>query len=230
MIATHNRDCLPEMMLMRDNQFDLAIVDPMYGLKENSYRNDPTATKLAKVTEDNNHIWAYDAPDKEYFDQLLRVSKNQIIWGGNYFAHMLPPSSGWIVWDKVNQSSNYADFELAWTSFRRGGRLFRFMWNGMLQGSPADGSRMQGNKKLNEKRIHPCQKPVQLYKWLLTKYANKNDIILDTHLGSASIAIACLEMDYSLSGYEIDIQVFDNLTERITEHKELLKTKPLKLL
>lgn len=229
-IALYNRDCLPELMLMKDNQFDLAIVDPMYGLEQDSYRNNQTATKLAKVNDNNNHIWTYPAPNQEYFDQIQRVSKNQIIWGGNYFANLLPPSMGWIVWDKVNGKSTYADFELVWTSFKRGGRLYRFMWNGMCQGSIEDGSKMEGNKKKNEKRIHPCQKPVQLYKWILSKYAQKGDRILDTHVGSGSSIIACMEMDHDIAGYEIDPDVFSSMTKRIADHLEILKTKPLKLL
>jgi site-specific DNA-methyltransferase (adenine-specific) len=141
----------------------------------------------------------------------MRISKNQIIWGGNYFPVL--PSPCWIVWDKDN-SGNFADCELAWTSFNTAVRKFKWRWNGMLQ------EKMGDNK---ETRIHPTQKPVALYKWLLKNYAKEGDKIFDSHLGSGSIAIACHDMKFSLVGCEIDKDYFDAAMKRFENHKKQLQ-------
>jgi site-specific DNA-methyltransferase (adenine-specific) len=146
-------------------------------------------------------------PDKEYFQELKRVSENQILWGGNFFIQHLENTPCFIVWDKDN-SGNFADCELAWTSFGTAVRKFKYRWNGMLQ----------ENMACKEIRIHPTQKPVALYHWLLTNYAKPGQTILDTHLGSGSIAIACWDMGYSLTGYEIDQEYFDAAVKRIENH------------
>jgi len=136
----------------------------------------------------------WSVPGDDYFQELVRISCRQIIWGCNYFQY--PFGSGRIVWDKVNGNSSFSDCEIAYCSSIDTVRMFRFMWNGMCQGkSINEGYIQQGNKRLNEKRIHPTQKPVALYKWLLSNYANAGDTILDTHLGSGSICIACDELD-----------------------------------
>jgi site-specific DNA-methyltransferase (adenine-specific) len=146
-------------------------------------------------------------PAKEYFEELKRVSVNQIIFGGNYFIDHLHNTSCIIVWDKDN-SGNFADCELAWTSFKTATRIFRFRWNGMLQ----------QDMKNKEVRIHPTQKPRQLYQWLLKNYAKPGDKILDTHLGSGSSAIAAYEMGFDFTGYEIDADYFQAASERLERH------------
>ena len=177
-----------------DKYFDLAIVDPPYGIGENGDKNH-TRSKLAEAKNykafSGNDI---EPPDKEYFEELFRVSKNQIIWGANHFISKMPfDSSCWVVWDKDN-TGNFADCELAWTSFDSAVRKFKYRWNGMLQ----------ENMKDKEYRIHPTQKPVALYEWLLNRYAKPNDIILDTHVGSASSLIACHNTNHKFVGFELD--------------------------
>ena len=157
-------------------------------------------------------------PGKEYFDELLRVSKNQIIWGVNYFDYSF--GSGRIVWDKVNGQSSFSDCELAYCSLHDSTRLFRYMWNGMMQGkSISEGHIQQGNKKLNEIRIHPTQKPINLYRWLVQKYARKGDKILDTHVGSASSLIAFEEAGFEYVGFEKDPIMFEKAKNRLEEYK-----------
>ena len=146
--------------------------------------------------------------EKSYFDELLRISKNQIVWGGNYFCSMLPTSQCWIIWDKQHpEGIDFADCELAWTSFNKASRIFRFMWNGMLQ----------GDMKHREDRIHPTQKPVALYSWLLNKFANKDDIILDTHVGSASSLIACHRTNHKFVGFELDEYYYNLANKRLLD-------------
>ena len=153
-------------------------------------------------------------PDKEYFDELMRVSKNQIIWGANHFISKIPYDSHcWIVWDKENGDNDFADCELAWTSFDTAVRRFRFRWAGMLQGDMAN----------KEFRIHPTQKPVALYQWILSKYAKQGDKILDTHLGSGSSRIACYNGGYDFWGYEIDKEYFEKQEQRFENHTSQLR-------
>ena len=191
----YNMDCMQGMKEFPDKYFDLAIVDHPYGIGENGDTNH-TRSKLAKA-KDYKAFSGNDLkpPDKEYFDELFRVSKNQIIWGANHFISKIPyDSSCWIIWDKDNGDNDFADCELAWTSFDSAVRKFKYRWNGMLQ----------ENMKNKENRIHPTQKPVALYEWLLSKYAKPNDIILDTHVGSASSLIACYNTNHKFVGFELD--------------------------
>jgi site-specific DNA-methyltransferase (adenine-specific) len=192
-----------------DKYFDLAIVDPPYGIGEDGAKNHSRggATKPTMYTPKN---WDSSTPKKKYFVELIRVCKNVIIWGANHFIENIPNqnSSCWIVWDKQN-TGDFADCELAYTNFNSAVRLFAFRWNGMLQ----------GNMKNKELRIHPTQKPVALYKWLLDKYAKQGDKILDTHLGSGSIAIACHDYGFDLTACELDKEYFDKSMERINNHK-----------
>lgn len=157
-----------------------------------------------------------ESPSPEYFSELFRVSKNQIIWGANHFISKLPSdtidSSCWIVWDKDNGKNDFADSELAWTSFNSAVRNFRFRWQGMLQ----------EDMKNKEFRIHPTQKPVKLYEWLLSNYAKQGDKILDTHLGSGSIAIACDKMGFELTACEIDEEYYNGAVKRLKFHQEQL--------
>ena len=210
-IELHNVDCMEYMKSCKDKQFDLAIVDVPYGLNEaagkNASRNKGFGSgesKSKKVTfskDYGNKDWDKEPPKQEYFNELFRVSKNQIIWGANHFIERINKNSScWIVWDKDNGESDFADCELAWTSFKTAVRKFEFRWNGMLQ----------GNMKNKEIRIHPTQKPVELYRWLLTNYAKEGDTIFDSHLGSGSIAIACDNLGFDLVGCEIDKEYFDN--------------------
>ena len=190
----YNMDCMQGMKEFPDKYFDLAIVDPPYGIGENGDKNH-TRSKLSKAKNykafSGNDI---EPPDKEYFDELFRVSKNQIIWGANHFIHLIPyDSSCWIVWDKDN-TGDFADCELAWTSFNTAVRKFKYRWNGMLQ----------ENMKNKETRIYPTQKPIALYEWLLSRYAKDGDIILDTHVGSASSLIACHNTNHIFVGFELD--------------------------
>ena len=190
----YNMDCMQGMKEFPDKYFDLAIVDPPYGIGENGDKNH-TRCKLAKAKNykafSGNDI---EPPSKEYFDELFRVSKNQIIWGANHFISKIPyDSSCWIVWDKDN-TGDFADCELAWTSFDSAVRKFKYRWNGMLQ----------ENMKNKEIHMHPTQKPVALYEWLLNRYAKPNDIILDTHVGSASSLIACYNTNHKFVGFELD--------------------------
>ncbi len=159
-------------------------------------------------------------PGKEYFMELERVAKYYIVWGCNYYNHVFPP--GRIVWDKCNGKSTFSDAEIAATNLFDSVRLFPFMWNGMCQGkSILEGRTMQGNKKKNEQRIHPTQKPIALYEWLLKSYAKEGWRILDTHLGSGSIAIACHELGLPLLGIEIDKQYYDGARKRLLEHQKI---------
>ena len=213
MIDLHNIDCLEAMRDMEDNAYDLAIVDPPYGIDEDGKKNHSRG-KLCNPTLYTEKNWDKKPPEVFYFDELKRVSKNQIIWGANHFIENIKNSnsSSWVVWDKDNGKTDFADCELAWTSHKRAVRKFTFTWNGMLQ----------GDMKNKEKRIHPTQKPVALYKWLLTNYAKEGDTILDTHLGSGSIAIACHDLGYDLSGYELDEEYFSKAKQRLEKHTSQL--------
>ena len=203
----HNIDCMAYMATLPDKAFDLAIVDPPYGIDVAKTGN-VGGGKLAKVTNYGAKNWDSKAPDFNYFNELKRISKNQIIWGANHFISHIPDASSscWIVWDKQN-TGNFADCELAYTSFNTAVRKFSFMWNGMLQ----------GDMKNKENRIHPTQKPVKLYEWLLTNYAEKGQKILDTHLGSGSIAIACNNLGFDLVGCELDQDYYKAACDRINQ-------------
>lgn len=191
-IELYLEDNMTGMARFPDKYFDLAIVDPPYGIGEDGSKNH-TRGKLAK-SKDYKPFAGNDikAPGPEYFEELFRISKNQIIWGANHFLGKTSPC--WIVWDKENGDTDFADCELAWTSFKTAVRKFKFKWHGMLQEDMA-------NKEI---RIHPTQKPVALYKWILEKYAKPDFKILDTHAGSFSIGIAAHQYGCHLTGFEID--------------------------
>ena len=201
MINIYNKDCLEALKEMQDNEFHLAIVDAPYGID------------IAKW--DKKEL----KPTKEYFKELFRVSKNQIIWGGNYFTNNLIETRSWLVWDKyfvkTGFSKNIDEFELAWTSFNNKAKILRYTSVGNTSGFDKN-IKVDYNYK---GKIHPTQKPVKLYEWLLMNYANEGDKILDTHLGSGSIAIACHNLGYDLEGYELDKEYFDNAMKRIKQHQ-----------
>lgn len=213
-----NADCMEEMKKIPDKFFELAIVDPPYFSgpeRRGYYGRSESTTKVKRVHYPKMDKW--EVPGRNYFDELMRVSQNQIIWGCNYFDYPFGP--GRIVWDKCNGKSTFSDAEIAYCSLHDSTRLFRFMWNGMLQGKSIDeGWIQQGNKKLNEKRIHPTQKPVALYEWLLMRYAKQGYKILDTHVGSASSIIACKKLGFDYVGYEIDEKMFMSAIARLLEY------------
>ena len=216
MINLYNKDCIKALKEMQDNQFDLAIVDPPYGIGVNKGGHSLAGNGdfkggnfNVKATKYVGGEWDNERPNEEYFKELLRGSKNVIIWGGNYFADLLPSSSCWIVWDKENVTSYQADCELAYTNFDTAVRKYRYRWWGLLQ----------EDMKNKEKRIHPTQKPIRLYEWLLMNYAKDGDKILDTHLGSGSIAIACHNLGFDLEGYELDKEYFDAAKKRLEQHQ-----------
>ena len=213
----YNIDCMEGMKLIPDKYFDLAIVDPPYfnGPNKRMYygRN---INKLPVRKKFYEPIESWDIPSKEYFEELKRVSKNQIVWGINYFDCYLGP--GLIIWDKVNGESTFSDCEVAYCSMHNKTKMFRYMWNGMMQGkSISEGHIMQGDKSKSEVRIHPTQKPVNLYKWTLLNYAKPGDKILDTHVGSASSLVACYEMGYEFLGFEKDKNMFNLANKRLSD-------------
>ena len=209
----YNQDCMEAMKKMSDNQFDLAIVDPPYGInaaKRNDWGKKRTKKSAAKQSNYKSKNWDNNVPKKIYFDELFRVSKNQIIWGVNNYPYS-NLDGGRIFWDKgVGEKWSMSDGEIAFTSKSRAVRKIKILWNGMLQ----------HDMKNKEIRIHPTQKPVKLYEWLLMKYAKEGDTILDTHLGSGSIAIACYNLGFDLTGYEIDKEYFKAAKKRIEQHKQ----------
>lgn len=209
-----NGDCVAAMRQMPDKAFDLAIVDPVYGdVTQGGYmtHNKGQRVGTGKANQKGYHagLWKQGKTGGDYFAELFRVSKNQIIWGGNYFTDNLPESQCWIVWDKMHLAERtFADCELAWSSFNRAARVFRFCWDGMIQ----------QDMKNKEERIHPTQKPVALYKWLLQNFAEPGMRILDTHLGSGSSRIAAYDLGFDFVGYEIDKTYFDQQEERFKNH------------
>lgn len=199
-------DCMEGMRQFPDKYFDLAIVDPPYGIGESGKKNG-TRSKLA-TSKDYPEFYGEDKepPGPEYFAELFRVSKNQVVWGANHFISRMPfDSSCWIVWDKETGNNDFADCELAWTSFSTAVRKYTFRWSGMLQGNMRD----------KEIRIHPTQKPVVLYEWILQKYAVPGAIILNTHVGSASSLIACTKLGFPYIGFEIHPGYYKKASERL---------------
>lgn len=204
-------DCLPQFP---DNYFDIAVCDPPYfsGPEKRQYYGRKISPIGVQRYYSPSAEWKI--PDRTYFDEVFRVSRHQIIWGCNYFDYHF--GSGRIVWDKCNGASSFSDCEIAYCSLHDSVRLFRYMWNGMMQGkSIEEGHIQQGNKKLNEKRIHPTQKPVNLYRWIAQKYIQPGWKVLDTHVGSASSLIAYDEYGIEYTGYEIDPERYRSAKERM---------------
>jgi len=200
MMNITNEDNMELMARYPDKYFDLAIVDPPYGINASSGAStNGTMRKKIASGKIKGGEWDNKTPSQEYFEELIRVSKNQIIWGGNYFD--LPPSKCFLIWDKGESiyGRDFAECEMAWGSFDKCARIYKLFPN------QAD-------------RIHPTQKPVALYKWILDKYAKQGDKILDTHLGSGSIAIACHDYKFDLTACELDKEYFDKAMQRINNH------------
>jgi site-specific DNA-methyltransferase (adenine-specific) len=206
-----NMDCVEAMKSYPDNYFELAIVDPPYNVdaSDGSFGNRGYDSKTSNLKRYANHN---KTPDKDYFDELFRISKNQIIWGSNYYPQFLH-HSGAIVWHKKTVGP-LSDCEIAFQSFNKLVKYCFFEWYGFRKGF-----------ECGESRLHPNQKPVQLYRWLLQKYAKPNDKILDTHLGSGSSRIAADMEGYNFTGYELDKDYFDEILKRFEEYK--LQTKLL---
>ena len=204
MINMMQGDCMDLMRSKPDNYYDLAIVDPPYGIGVNvsmGRRKGQKKSKHHKFSGEDKSI-----PSDNYFNELLRVSKNQIIWGGNYMTNHLAPSPCWLLWDKgFSEKVTFAQFELAWTSFKSSAKKYDF------------------NAAANLGRIHPTQKPVQLYKWLLTNYAKEGDKILDTHGGSGSICIACHDLKFDLDWIELDEEYYQLAKKRYDNHASQLQ-------
>jgi site-specific DNA-methyltransferase (adenine-specific) len=222
-----NIDCIEFMSGFPDKHFELAICDPPYGIN---------VAKMAYTQEDNRPVkqkngqiltvkklkykhgdWDKKPPSEKYFTELFRVSKHQIIWGENYLPKKF--KGGRIVWNKLTpDGTSFSDCEIAYCSIHERVRYVEYMWAGMMQGEGFNNPKIQkGDKTKNEKRIHPTQKPVALYKWLLTNYAKEGDKILDTHLGSGSSRIAAYLMGFDFYGSEIDKDYFNDMEKRFRE-------------
>ena len=198
MIRLYNQDCLDAMREMRDNEFDLAIVDPPYGLGKRTTDGGGVNSQIRFMDDIRRSNWDDEIPPDEYFDQLKRVCKNYIVWGGNYFP--LSCYRTFIVWDKENHLPTMSQVELAVTSFDKPARLVKI-------------------SSTQKDRFHPTQKPVALYLWLLQKYAQPGDKILDTHLGSGSSALAAHDLGFDFVGYELDTEYYNKAQERLRQHQ-----------
>lgn len=202
-ISIYNCDCMELLKQTPDNYYSLALVDPPYGIgAENHAGKKENGWNQWEVKD-----WDKETPKIDYWKELFRVSKNQIVWGGNYMTEYLPPSMGWIVWDKGQRGFSLADGEMAWTSFNKAMRIFEF----------SRASCIKSNNTMTEK-FHPTAKPYELYKYCLDKYAKQGDKILDTHLGSGSIAIACHDYGFELTCCELDVDYYNKAVERIKNH------------
>ena len=214
-------DCVKALKRFNDNHFDLAIVDPPYGIGADKAQNNAALSRIKAEGKSkagrgwklyHETDWDNETPTAEYWAELFRVSKNQIVWGGNYFTEYLPPKMGWILWDKGQRDFSLADGELAWTSFDKALRIFEM-------------SRGKALAKNNETggRFHPTQKPEMLYDWILKNYAKEGDLILDTHLGSGSSRIAAYKGGFNFVGFEIDQEYYEKQEKRFNDFKSQLR-------
>ena len=201
-IELHNVDCLPFMKQCEDNQFDLAIVDPPYGIERFKKPSGTTRFKSSKLMQEEGLTWD-KKPSQEYWIELFRISKNQIVWGANNFE--MPPSEYFCIWNKKQTVDNFASAEYAWVSMglKKPAKIFDY---GI-------------HKQNHTTKIHPTQKPVDLYKWILKNYAEEEQTIFDSHLGSGSIAIACDELGFDLTACEIDKDYFDKANKRLKPYR-----------
>jgi site-specific DNA-methyltransferase (adenine-specific) len=195
-------DCVTALKRFNDNHFDLAIVDPPYGLGKRTTDGGGTNSQIKFMDDIRRSNWDDKIPDAEYFSELFRVSKNQIIWGGNYFP--LPPTRTIICWEKVVMIPTMSQIEMAWTSFDSPARIIKI-------------------NNTDKNRFHPTQKPTKLYDWILHNYAKPNDLILDTHLGSGSSRIAAYKGGFNFVGFEIDSDYFNAQDKRFNEFKSQLR-------
>lgn len=196
-----NADCMDILKDIPDKYFELAIVDPPYSELCNLHGGQDRKYGWSNIFIENKHLKWNKKPDKKYFDELFRISKNQIIWGGNYFINYLYPSQCWLIWNKIQRNFSLADGELAWTSFNQKVKIFDYA-------------------RINTyKNIHPTQKPVVLYKWILRHYAKKGDKIIDTHMGSGSSVIACIDIGFEYLAIEKDKEYYESANKRINDFK-----------
>ena len=202
-----NMDCMEYMKGLSDNHFNLSICDPPYFADYGKEIYPGAAISTTGLARNRFHSKHWEVPEQEYFNEITRVSRNQIIWGYNYYS-IRNLGSGRIIWDKMNDSSSFSKCEIAYCSLHDSVQIFRFMWNGMLQ----------GDMKNKEKRIHPTQKPTALYRFLLQNYAKPGDTIFDSHLGSASSRIAAYDLGFDFVGTELDKDYFDAAEERFQNH------------
>jgi site-specific DNA-methyltransferase (adenine-specific) len=196
-ITITNEDCMELLSRTPDKFYELAICDPPYGIGAGKMT---MGSGKHKFTKDKD--WDIAIPCKKYFAELFRVSNNQIVWGGNYFTEFLPATPHWLLWDKKNPNLSFAEGELAWVQKGKNLRIFQYYSAQVEEGG----------------KIHPTQKPVALYKWLLHNYAKEGDKILDTHLGSGSIAIACHDYKFNLTACELDKEYYDKAVRRVKDH------------
>ena len=228
-------DCVKALKRFNDNHFDLAIVDPPYGIKavQRMYKGragyvNPKEKYGVKKTNHAIKEWDNERPSEEYWNELFRVSKNQIVWGANYFTDHLPLSRGWVFWDK-DVNGDFSKGELAWTSFDFALKKVLYVWDGMRQGQQLNkmpckgGNWKQGNPCGLEKRDHPTQKPVILYDWIIKEFAKEGDLILDTHLGSGSSRIAAYKGGFNFVGFEIDKEYYEKQEKRFNDFKSQLR-------
>ena len=212
-----------------DGYFDLAVVDPPYGIGESRAQGENARGKFVidKRSGKKTYLkrfhtpkdWDDRQPPQEYFNELFRVARRHLIFGENYLQfEQKGMSSGRIFWDKVNGENDLSDGELIWTNCHKSVRQIEFMWNGMMQGKSLAEGRIQNGDKRNQRRIHPTEKPVLLYKWLLANYVKPGDKILDTHLGSGSSRIAAWDMGFDFWGYELDADYFAAMEARFKAH------------
>ena len=207
-----NADCLDILKQLPDKSIDLVLTDPPYGIGEAAGKNKSRGNK-AIAKDYGNKDWDKSIPEKEIFNEILRVSKHQIIFGGNYFVEYLHNSPCWLVWDKNNGANDFADCELAWTNFKSAVRKYLWTWNGMLQ----------HDMKNKDVRIHPTQKPLKLFEMILSDYSNENDLILDCFSGSGTTAIACHNLKRRFICIEKDYDYYKASVERLKDAQSQLK-------
>lgn len=213
--VVYNEDCVEGLKRFSDNHFDLAIVDPPYGLKiaNSEYLgNDKNDKRWNGRANGYRHIkkdWDNEVPNSEYWNELFRVSKNQIVWGWNYYVSYFNDCPSYIVWNK-EASGNYSDCEMAWCSIKGTNKIFKWLWNGFRKQQP-------------EARIHPTQKPVALYDWILEQYGRDANLILDTHVGSGSSRIACNKAGKQFVGFEIDKDYYEAQEKRFKDFVSQLR-------
>lgn len=199
-----NADCMDILKQLPDKCIDLVLTDPPYGIGE-AKKNNASRGKLAIAKDYGKKDWDNSIPSKEIFNEIFRVSKNQIIFGGNYFVEYLKNSPCWLVWDKNNFGNDFADCELAWTNFKSAVRKYKWTWNGMLQ----------EDMKNKDIRIHPTQKPLRLFEMILSDYSNENDLILDCFSGSGTTAVACYNLKRRFICIEKDYDYWKASVERL---------------
>jgi len=209
-------DCLGIMKEIPDKSIDLVLTDPPYGINENNKKNLSRGSR-AKPIDYGDFTWDKKKIGKEYFNEIFRISKNQIIFGGNYYGAILGDTSCYLVWDKLNGNNHFADCELAWTSFNKAVRKFTFRWAGMLQ----------QDMKNKEKRYHPTQKPIKLFEQILLKYSKENDIILDPFAGSGTTALACMSTNRHYILIEKEPKYYDMILQRIDETRGVMNSTEL---